>query len=71
MMERGRDSYPVDWSHDGKWIMVRTFAPKTGADLWIVPAADTTHAFAYLATPFARRITGGVVYVDGGANLVA
>ena len=28
-------------------------------------------ACAYLATPFARRITGGTVYVDGGANLIA
>jgi enoyl-[acyl-carrier-protein] reductase (NADH) len=26
---------------------------------------------AYLATPFARRLTGGTVYVDGGANIIA
>jgi enoyl-[acyl-carrier-protein] reductase (NADH) len=26
---------------------------------------------AYPATPFAHRITGGTVYVDGGANVVA
>ncbi len=34
---------------------------------------DITHvgfACAYLPAPFARRITGGVVYVDGGANLI-
>jgi enoyl-[acyl-carrier protein] reductase I len=29
------------------------------------------YACAYLATPFARRITGGTVYVDGGANIVS
>jgi enoyl-[acyl-carrier protein] reductase I len=26
---------------------------------------------AYLATPFAHRITGGTVYVDGGTNIIA
>src|SRR5215475_1643094 len=28
-------------------------------------------ACAYLATPFAHRVTGGTVYVDGGTNIVA
>lgn len=32
---------------------------------------DVGFACAYLATDFARRITGGTVYVDGGANVVA
>jgi enoyl-[acyl-carrier protein] reductase I len=32
---------------------------------------DVGAACAYLATPFARRITGGTVYVDGGVNLIA
>jgi hypothetical protein len=32
---------------------------------------DVGFACAYLATPFARRVTGGLVYVDGGANLIA
>ena len=32
---------------------------------------DVGFACAYLATPFAHRITGGTVYVDGGANIVA
>jgi enoyl-[acyl-carrier protein] reductase I len=31
---------------------------------------DVGHACVYLATPFARRVTGGLVYVDGGANLI-
>jgi enoyl-[acyl-carrier protein] reductase I len=26
-------------------------------------------AGAYLATPYARRITGGTIYVDGGAHI--
>jgi Tol biopolymer transport system component len=52
LMEAGRDSYPDDWSHDGKWIMFRTFGPKTGQDLWMVPPGDSTHAFPFLATAF-------------------
>lgn len=32
---------------------------------------DVGFACAYLATPYARRVTGGTIYVDGGANIVA
>ena len=37
----------------------------------LVDIMDVGYACAYLATPFARRITGEVVYIDGGANLIA
>jgi enoyl-[acyl-carrier protein] reductase I len=37
----------------------------------LVDIMDVGFACAYLATPFARRITGGTVYVDGGMNIVA
>ena len=37
----------------------------------LVDIMDVGYACAYLATPFAKRITGGTVYVDGGANLIA
>ena len=37
----------------------------------LVDIMDVGAACAYLATPLARRITGGTVYVDGGLNLVA
>jgi enoyl-[acyl-carrier protein] reductase I len=37
----------------------------------LVDITDVGFACAYLATPFARRITGGTVYVDGGTNIVA
>lgn len=37
----------------------------------LVDIMDVGWACAYLATPFAHRITGGTVYVDGGANIVA
>jgi len=37
----------------------------------LVDIMDVGYACAYLATSFARRVTGGTVYVDGGANIVA
>jgi enoyl-[acyl-carrier protein] reductase I len=37
----------------------------------LVDIVDVGFACAYLATPFARRITGGTIYVDGGSNIVA
>ena len=37
----------------------------------LVDIMDVGFACAYLATPLARRITGGTVYVDGGASIVA
>lgn len=32
---------------------------------------DVGFACAYLATPYARRLSGGTVYVDGGVNIMA
>jgi enoyl-[acyl-carrier protein] reductase I len=37
----------------------------------LVDIMDVGYTCAYLATPFARRVTGGTVYVDGGANIIA
>jgi enoyl-[acyl-carrier protein] reductase I len=37
----------------------------------LVDIMDVGFACAYLATPFARRITGGTMYVDGGVNIMA
>jgi enoyl-[acyl-carrier protein] reductase I len=37
----------------------------------LVDIMDVGYTCAYLATPFARRVTGEIVYVDGGANLIA
>ena len=35
----------------------------------LVDIDDVGMACAYLATDFARRITGGTIYIDGGANI--
>ena len=37
----------------------------------LVDIRDVGFACAYLASNYARRVTGGTVYVDGGANIVA
>ena len=37
----------------------------------LVDIEDVGLACAYLATEFSRRITGGTIYIDGGANIVA
>jgi enoyl-[acyl-carrier protein] reductase I len=37
----------------------------------LVDIMDVGLACARLATDFARRITGGTIYLDGGVNLVA
>jgi hypothetical protein len=36
-----------------------------------VDIMDAGFACAYLATPLASRVTGGTVYEDGGAHIVA
>jgi len=37
----------------------------------LVDIMDVGRTCAYLATDFARRVTGGTVYVDGGVNIIA
>jgi enoyl-[acyl-carrier protein] reductase I len=37
----------------------------------LVDIMDVGFTCAYLATPYARRVSGGTVYVDGGVNVMA
>jgi enoyl-[acyl-carrier protein] reductase I len=37
----------------------------------LVDIMDVGFACAYLATPYARRISGGTIYVDGGVHIMA
>ncbi|HXZ17950.1 MAG TPA: enoyl-ACP reductase FabI, partial [Roseiarcus sp.] len=37
----------------------------------LIDIMDVGFTCAFLATPFAKRMTGELIYVDGGANLVA
>ena len=34
-------------------------------------ACDVGFACAFLATPYARRLSGGTQYIDGGVNIMA
>ena len=37
----------------------------------LIDIMDVGFTCAYLATPYAKRLTGSTVYVDGGMNIVA
>lgn len=37
----------------------------------LVDIEDVGSACAYLASGYARRVTGGTIYIDGGANIIA
>lgn len=37
----------------------------------LVDIEDVGNTCAYLASPFARHLTGSTVYVDGGLNIIA
>ena len=37
----------------------------------LVDIMDVGYTCAYLASPYAKRLTGSTVYVDGGANIIA
>ena len=36
----------------------------------LIDIDDVGFACAYLATDFAKRITGGTIYINGGANII-
>jgi enoyl-[acyl-carrier protein] reductase I len=36
----------------------------------LVDIMDVGFAVAYLATPYARRLTGDTLYIDGGVNIM-
>jgi len=36
----------------------------------LIDTTDVGYAVAYLATPYARRVTGSTLYVDGGLNIM-
>ena len=37
----------------------------------LVDIIDVGYTCAFLATPYARRVTGETLYVDGGVNIMA
>ena len=49
VMKDNRDKFASSWSPDGKSVLVSRFAPRTLADIWIVPL-DGTKPWPYLET---------------------
>jgi len=43
---------PVDWSADGRWLLVESFAPGEGENLRLVPASGGSDSVAFAATRF-------------------
>jgi Tol biopolymer transport system component len=52
LFKSDQDKLPVDWSPDGKFLLFRTNDPKTGNDLWILPATGDKKPFPFVQTPF-------------------
>jgi eukaryotic-like serine/threonine-protein kinase len=48
----GTNSFPWDWSPDGKFIVYSDYADKTNYDLWLLPFAGDHKPVPYLQTPF-------------------
>jgi Tol biopolymer transport system component len=53
LLVQGASAVPLDWSHDGKFLIYRTNAA-TGRDIWAVPFIDgiKPEPFPVLAEPF-------------------
>ncbi len=54
---------PIDWSSDGKYILVGVAAPGTGRDIWAIPMFGDKKPFPYLQTKFTE--TPGSFSPDG------
>ncbi len=53
--EPGKQVFPMDWSRDGRAIVVQQFQAGQGpdqSDLWVVPLSADEKPFPYLATSF-------------------
>jgi Tol biopolymer transport system component len=43
---------PLDWSRDGRYMIVEALDPKTNFDIWVLPQFGDRKPFAYLHTVF-------------------
>jgi len=51
LLKEQRPTYPLDWSADGRFLLIGVLDPKTHADLWMLPL-DGSGAKPLLQTPF-------------------
>jgi len=46
---------PLDWSRDGRWILILRFSPEGRGEIWLMPATGERKPFAFAATAADER----------------
>ncbi len=52
LLKTDRSNVPTDWSADGRVVLYRSTAPKTGSDLWALPLEGDRKPFPVVQTEF-------------------
>jgi Tol biopolymer transport system component len=52
LLPSSTDSFPTDWSADGRFLLYENRHPKTQADLWVLPMRGEAKPSALLQSPF-------------------
>jgi eukaryotic-like serine/threonine-protein kinase len=52
LLKEKRETYPQDWSRDGRFLLFSGMDPKTGSDLWLLPLDGPRTPRPLLQTPF-------------------
>jgi Tol biopolymer transport system component len=52
LFQGGVNTFPTDWSRDGKFLVYQTSGAQTRADLWLLPLDGDRKPKPYLQTPF-------------------
>ena len=51
-MPASEATHPLDWSHDGRYLVEQRIDVKTGLDIWVLPFFGDRKAFPYLNSPY-------------------
>jgi serine/threonine protein kinase len=52
LLESPLNDFPLDWSHDGRFLLFARMDPKTGIDLWVLPLDGERKAVPFVCTSF-------------------
>jgi Tol biopolymer transport system component len=55
LLDSGQDKVPVDWSHDGRFLLYQISDPQTDWDLWVLPMEGDRKPWPFLKTNFTER----------------
>ena len=55
LIESSNVKLPLDWSHDGRFLLYIEIAPKTGYDLWALPMVGERKPVLVANTPYEER----------------